>query len=656
MNAIKYRPEIDGLRAIAILPVLVFHFCESWLKGGFLGVDVFFVISGYLITSIIINELNLGNFRFKNFWERRARRIFPALAFLLIFLLLFSFCFYIPSETLSSLGRQSLKVLALTSNQYLLAITGDYWGQSADVTTLLHTWSLSLEEQFYLFLPVAFFLFYKFKIKKALNYFVIGIFLISLFWCIVETKSNSSKAFFLLHTRAWELLAGSILALNFSHFEKKEHFLSKWLANFGLILIVVSYFILTNNQFPGWKAIVPVAGAFLYIGFSVNGGYAATLLSTRPFVYVGKISYSLYLWHWPALVLGKMFADLFEKPEIRTYFFIASIILSLISYYWVEKFGKTIKNIWKPSGWACLIIIGLSLPAVYNARDNASQNYLTTEYKGLLYENFTDNISSRLASKYRNMGIKVILPEKEGLDAIGDFHSVIVNRELKPEVIILGDSHGLMWGSLIERIIKDNNVGGVFWTASATAPLIENEAILGTTIDSIKRTKFNEDRLNSIKVCKPKVVVIAMRLDTKWDINSKEQRLFKIEHLLRVVHELSPYSKVVLIGQPPLAAFGDQNAVQWLGWRSKFYIQEEASILDSPNWGLADDYISSLAKKFSFVHFISVSDIYKSGENKIKLVKNNQIVYTDDDHLSEFGASLSEYRIRTAVERLLKDI
>lgn len=661
MSTIKYRPEIDGLRALAIIPVLLFHFNTAWIGGGFMGVDVFFVISGYLITSIILTELGAGTFTFRAFWERRVRRIFPALAVMIISCLAFAWLLFYPGSQLSLLGRQAFKVLALVSNQYMLAITGDYWGPSAESIPLLHTWSLAVEEQFYLFLPLLIFAVFRWWNRKWIFPILLLLTVSSFIYCINQTQVNQPAAFYLLTSRAWELLLGSMLAAlaPFMAINKGSK-ICQWIADLGVVAIIASYFVITAEGFPGWKAIVPVLGATFFIGFSAAGGYMSALLQKRPFIFVGKASYSLYLWHWPALVFGQLFAGLFEAPSIRWWAFGVSLLISIGSYLWVERIGKLTKSIWKPAGALLGIVILLSVMAIFNNRDLTPTQNAVTESKGRLYECVyinqrppsVNNINKSLNDK-DDLGIRDYLPDKKTPINPFGFEPVRINYDKPQDMVVLGDSHALMWGSVIERIAQKSRVGCEFWASSGASPLLDSLPARRGHLDVTQRAEFNKQRIKAIELHKPKVVIISTRLDDKWQVHAATQYLQGIEDLIIAVHNASPGSHVVIIGQPPVSAFGNQNAVQWLGMRETFFYSETTRMADGESWMAANKYISTLPNKFNFVQVIKVSDFYELPANRIQIIKNKHIIYTDDDHLSEFGASLAENRMRLTLEPLL---
>lgn len=295
-----HRADIDGLRSLAILPVLLFHAEIPGFSGGFVGVDVFFVISGYLITSIILSEMQAEKFSIAQFYERRVRRIFPALLAVLLFVLLASPFFLLPSE-FRALWRETLGALFFVANIVFWRESG-YFAADAEAKPLLHMWSLGVEEQFYLLAPLFFYLVLRFAARWKLV-LVVSAGLVSLALCILLTPIKPSASFYLVPTRAWELLAGSFLAFlpaASTHFKSLSQRTAG--AALGLALLAISVFLLdSGTSFPGYAAILPVAGSALLIFFA-EGTQVGRLLSVRPLVFVGLLSYSLYLWHWPLVV------------------------------------------------------------------------------------------------------------------------------------------------------------------------------------------------------------------------------------------------------------------------------------------------------------------------------------------------------------------
>ena len=294
----NYRAEIDGLRALAVIPVILFHAGFEIFGGGFVGVDVFFVISGYLITSIIINDIEKERFSIINFYERRARRILPALFFIMLITIPFAWMWMIPTQL--SDYSQSLIAVSLFASNILFWRESGYFDAAAEEKPLLHTWSLAVEEQFYMFVPLLFGLFWGLG-QKTLLMVLISLAFASFITALTTNSDSPMTAFYLLHTRAWELLIGVIAALK-SDSIKSFKPNAALMSNIGLILIVAGLTILPSNAlWPGGWTLVPVIGSLLILLFGREKSFAHAVLKLAPLRFVGLISYSAYLWHQPIL-------------------------------------------------------------------------------------------------------------------------------------------------------------------------------------------------------------------------------------------------------------------------------------------------------------------------------------------------------------------
>ena len=340
---LNYRPEIDGLRAIAVCSVILYHaqiniLGYHYFKGGFLGVDIFFVISGYLITSIILDELfKTGLFSFKHFYQRRIRRILPALFVVMLVSIPFAWLYLLPSD-LVDFSKSILSSLTFSSNFYFHYSGLEYGAQESLFLPFLHTWSLSIEEQYYVLFPL--FLFFVFKyFRKYLIHTLITIFIISLGLSDWGSKNYESATFYLPHSRIWELLAGSILA----YFEiilgnrKKNQISYLILPTVGVVLIVYSIIFFDDKiRHPSFYTLLPVIGTCLIIWFSNKGEFITRLLSSNLFVGIGLISYSLYLWHYPIFAFYR-YAFASGSLWIKLFLLIGLISVSMLSYFIVEK-------------------------------------------------------------------------------------------------------------------------------------------------------------------------------------------------------------------------------------------------------------------------------------------------------------------------------
>lgn len=327
----KYRPEIDGLRALAVLPVILFHSGFEWFSGGFVGVDIFFVISGYLITLILIEDIDNKRFSIASFYERRARRILPALFFVMIMCIPFAWMWMLP-DALENFG-QSLVSTSLFSNNFLLMQTAGYWDLASEYKPLLHTWSLAVEEQYYILFPI--FLIFAWHLgRNKVFWLVLFIAVISFIFAEYGWRKGSYSHFYNPISRVWELLAGSIAA--FIIFQKKIYS-NNGLALIGLIAILFSIFRFDEKMpFPSTLTLVPVLGSVLIIVFSDYRTFTAKILSTRALVSIGLISYSLYLWHQPILAFARIYKQDSYSAVDAVVFFMLSILLSFLTWKYVE--------------------------------------------------------------------------------------------------------------------------------------------------------------------------------------------------------------------------------------------------------------------------------------------------------------------------------
>ncbi|MBM6594110.1 acyltransferase family protein [Microvirga pudoricolor] len=297
-----YRPDIDGLRAVAVLPVLLYHAGFAVFSGGFVGVDIFFVISGYLITSIVYTEIQEKRFSLLSFYERRARRILPALTVVIVASAVAALYLLVPGD-LVAFGRSLIAVVLFSSN-ILFWSEANYFDSAAELKPLLHTWSLAVEEQFYIALP--FLLILCARKRVPVSWAILGFAIVSFGVSIWSVRYASTAGFYLLPSRAWELLIGSCLALQIVPQVRRPGF-REAAATLGLGFILVAVFMYSKETpFPGLYALLPCLGAALMIHAGTHGGSrVGTVLSWAPVVFIGKISYSLYLWHWPIIVFAK---------------------------------------------------------------------------------------------------------------------------------------------------------------------------------------------------------------------------------------------------------------------------------------------------------------------------------------------------------------
>ena len=346
--ALKYRPDIDGLRCVAVLSVFIFHLMPWRMPGGFVGVDVFFVISGYLISAIMFSEIASRQFSVLRFYERRVRRILPALFAMLLVITVVMSVLLLPIE-FSEYAKSVLAATFSASNFFFWTRSGYFDNPTSN--PLLHTWSLAVEEQFYILFPIFLVITRRFAPQK-LKHGVVALFLISLAASAIVVRQHPSAAFYMPYTRAWELLLGTIISLGlFPRFRARWYREAATLVGIGLVGYSVFRFS-SQTPFPGLAALVPCVGTAIIIAAGESGvSLVGQALSLRPIVFVGLISYSLYLWHWPLIVLngyGVSVSILSRLPHILTAHMspqtmnraadlIVAFVLATLSWRFVER-------------------------------------------------------------------------------------------------------------------------------------------------------------------------------------------------------------------------------------------------------------------------------------------------------------------------------
>ena len=423
-----YRPEIDGLRALAVIAVIFYHaefslFDLKLLTGGFIGVDIFFVISGYLITKIILNEIKItGKFSFINFYKRRARRILPALFFVILCSFPFAYYYLVPNFFVDY-SKSIISSLGFVSNFYFWSLGYGYDQlQTVRFQPFLHTWSLSIEEQFYVFFPM-FLIFISKYLKKYLTLIIITGLIASLIIADWGSQTHASFNFYILPTRGWELLAGSILAnIEIKYGRNSSNILlSQIFPILGLFLIIHSLFFYNDQMFlPSFYTLSPIIGVCLILWFCNQGSLITKMFSNKYVVGLGLISYSLYLWHLPIFVL-------FSNVNI-TYLIVITFLLSIFSYFVIEKpfrkkfFKSKFYNL-KTLIISSFIILLLNCMVIYK-----NGFYDSTRYPNIINEIIAKQIFVKSPAKIVNP--KIDNPNKNNIYIAGDSHMYQLTRML----------------------------------------------------------------------------------------------------------------------------------------------------------------------------------------------------------------------------------
>lgn len=363
MSQLKYRPDIDGLRAVAVLGVILYHAFPCLLPGGFIGVDVFFVISGYLISGILYRGVQEGNFSFRDFYGRRIRRLFPSLITVLIICLLYGRILLLPDEY-SSLGKQ-VAWGTIFSQNFLYWQESGYFDIASTLKPLLHLWSLAVEEQFYIFFPPLMILIWKRKWPYA--GIILVLFIASFVLNLVMSFQNQVTDFYLTPYRAWEFLAGALLAWRTfckSHDDDRPRIAMA--VSGALLLGIGMVFLHQGESYPGWRALFPVVGTLLLIGAGSGTWLNRKLLADPRVVWIGIISYPLYLFHWPLI----SFVHVVRGNEPEPFYVIVALVLAFAfatgTFYLVEQKVRRNASRWTvPLLVLVFVLIGLYGCAVW---------------------------------------------------------------------------------------------------------------------------------------------------------------------------------------------------------------------------------------------------------------------------------------------------
>lgn len=580
----KFRHDINGLRAIAVMAVVLFHFSPSLLPGGFVGVDVFFVISGFLMTSIIVGGINNNSFNVAKFYCARANRIIPALSVLCIVLLVFGWFNLTPSDY-KMLAKHAASSVSFISNMIYMGETG-YFDASSHEKWLLHTWSLSVEWQFYILYPLLIILLKKFISIEPIKKVLVLMFIVSLSVAIYSSINHSATGYYFLPMRAWEMILGGIAFLYPIKANDKQKIV---LCYTGLFSIVLSCFIFSGSTvWPGYYTLLPVMGAYLVILANVEKNQ---IVNNVAFQYIGKWSYSIYLWHWPIVVY------LYVNQLSQYYFYgvLLSIALGFLSYYLVERVSfssvSKLRYIYKVKSVYIGIIAIIPALVVLNSNgaDYSFRYGASSETMAFLNEYETKHyyLSDAYWLKCNTYGV---LTKNKNMDVAPE----CITKSGEGGVFLWGDSHAEAW-SLGVRTILNGKFPFYQKTSAGCYPSLK-ESTVQTGDFKIACDNSNKVALESIAKIKPYVVIIAQH-----------------DH-----HELTNWEEIV----STLKHYGVKNVIimgplpQWdpslpkIMIKSKHWQKNEQYITDeglSSEPFKSDAYMKGVANNDGFT-YISVTD------------------------------------------------
>jgi peptidoglycan/LPS O-acetylase OafA/YrhL len=644
-----YRPDIDGLRAIAVLSVVGFHASPHTLRGGFTGVDVFFVISGFLISGILFEDLRRGRFSFRRFYARRFRRIFPALLVVLAACLAYGAVALAPDE-FRELGEQAAAGAGFCSN-ILQWMQAGYFDQKATLKPLLHLWSLGVEEQFYIVWPVILLLAY----RRARLFPVVCGALIAVSFAVnlIETATHPSAAFYLPLPRFWELLVGAVLAYRLvpaqpggatfqgAASDGPGGRVAEWCALLGLAAIVLGFFAIdADRSFPGAWALLPTLGTALVIS-APSAWVNRRLLSARPLVLVGLISYPLYLWHWVLLTFLRL-ANFGEEPALpsRAAAIGASAVLAWLTYRWVER---PIRFSGRRDALPRALIASMSVCAlagvVVYVTDGLAFRY-PAEIRPLAAFEY-DSQRDLYERLYR--GGECWLSTNE---TFADLSRACVDAgaDSTPLIALWGDSHAASLYPGLRAAQKHSAFRLAQYTASACPPIVG--------LSSMRRPNcrsFNDSVVRELSVLKPQVVL----LEAHWALYNGEngQPQVDAEALHRTIEELGAMGirRIVVLGSLPTWKMV-QSRVVFEIWRREHVLKDRTSEYLEPEPFAADQRVRA-AVMGTPAMFISPLDLLC--HDGVCLISTDPHAVAplawDNDHLSLAGSEFLAERVLTPI-------
>ncbi len=527
MTARHYRPEIDGLRAVSVIGVVLFHLGLGF-PGGFVGVDVFFVISGYLITGILLRQLSEDRFSLVDFWARRVRRIAPAAIVMVVGTLLVGGYLQTP-ERYSELARSAMAHVLMASNCYFTRDQG-YFAEKSDLEPLLHTWSLSVEEQFYLIFPLLMVLLWRrWRAKLPLLMLVAAV--ASFAWSWLEVPRNPKEAFFLLPARGWELLAGALLAL--APQCRMRIAGREGLSTVALLLVITPMFIFDRETaFPGPAAMPPVLGAVLLI-FSGGGTWVGRLLSWKPMVGIGLISYSLYLWHWPLLVFAReVNYELTSAWKISL--LAVSFVMGYLSWRWIE-------TPFRGGGF-----LGTNARALRFGAVSAAGLFAI-----VLGIRLSGGFPSRLPEDLRVIMADVEWNGASYTSATSEAVAIGKREEGMPDFVLWGDSHGASAAPAVDASARELGLRGRAYLNNGTPPVTGLWFADMDEESAVEMVAMNERVLEEVIESRPKVVILVGR----WVARCEGYNEVEMEG----EPESHRYSTMVVDSQKPEPSFEESS-------------------------------------------------------------------------------------------------
>lgn len=613
----EYRAEIDGLRAFAVVPVVLFHAGFSVFSGGYVGVDIFFVISGYLITSIILSEMDKGSFSLLNFYERRARRILPALFLVLAVCIPFAWIWLTPRD-MAAFGESVAATIGFSSNIIFWRESG-YFDTTAELKPLLHTWSLAVEEQYYIAFPLLLIVAWRFGKRIILG--LLGlIFVVSLTIAQAsDSLMSASAAFYLPPTRVWELMMGAFAAFYFNRglVVSIPKLANELLGVIGLILIAGSILLFDETTpFPSLYTLAPTLGTFLIIIFTAQGTFAGRLLSNRLFVGIGLISYSAYLWHQPLLAFARYRNATDLSLALILFLCVTAFLLAYLSWRFVEAPFRNKKTFDRKAIFG-LAALGSAIFLGFGLVGSISQGY-PNRYTGMQKLSTETAIASPLREDCHVEMWEYVAPSKS-----------CIYHEGKISWVVFGDSHAVELAYALAETLKPSNIGLRHLSRSGCNP-----AYAKKNSDDLC-TRWTKDSIRYIlETNELKNVVVTYKMS---NIPTRRERDIAWESYIKVLKALVEGGKnVYLVLQAP-ALRTDVNQLIRLVPENRNANVEGVS---SARWKQQHKFVTfNLRDIPKEVKVINPSDLFCDQQSCFAILQG-QSLYFDQNHISVAGATM----------------
>jgi peptidoglycan/LPS O-acetylase OafA/YrhL len=632
----KYRPDIDGLRAVAVLAVIAYHAFPEAIRGGFIGVDIFFVISGFLISTIVFENMEVNRFSIIGFYSRRIRRIFPALLVVLSSMLIAGWILLLGVDY-ALLGKHVASGAGFSAN-IILWLEADYFDVSAELKPLLHLWSLGIEEQYYLLWPAIMCALWKpgCSLYKPL----LTLFIASLCLNLYYTYTDKALAFYAPFSRLWEILLGSLLA--YATFLKKDSSKSTSQSHFanarsllGATLICVGFGVITNkSSFPGWLAVLPTFGTALIIAGGPQAWINSKLLSQPALVWIGLISFPLYLWHWPLLSLARIENGQAVSPETRWTIIASSFVLSWATYRFVERplrFGG--------SGNVKTILLLCLMGAV------GSAGYLTFRSEGFpnrfpeIIRTTTSHIPFAWGDHVRSEVCHLHL-------VTSTVHKSECFEVTRPLVALWGDSHAASLYPGLKKLQSSRQFGVIQLNQSGCPPL------LGVDKFNFRHNckQVNDEVVKKLIETKPDVVILHGTWWSVVDPFPAETIYAGAVRSVRTLKEQLPYSKIFIIGPVPRWKDSAQKAI-YQAWEDSIdKTKEPPLMLDAKILTDVEDTLAKAAAEAGATYLSLTPILCDRGKCMSRLGPTQlDIVATDDGHLSPNASIYVIRKIETSL-------